>query len=382
MHRLLAPDRNVPGWIWAVSGAAVVAAVVVAWLVGPVATEGASRDQKAARPLARLGVVQDGFLVRHDSPLVREFDVHRCAVDPQRIVALIPARDAVPSLDRPAFATAGEGASVKADELVFGVKIGGEAHCYPLRLLAWHVVVNDKIAGKPVAVAFDPISNAGVAVLVDAGADGRPLQFGVSGRAYMGEGLLFDRQTNSLWSMLRGSALAGPMTGTKLRRLHVDRMTFARWRGQHAKTAVLQEDTGFDRPYEDDPYAQAVMSAGADPVNYWREQDALIAPLPKGVPLGKYGDKELVLGVEAGGTTKAYPLSEIVRAGNSLKDQVGGVDLQVKYDAHGHYATATAASGDVWTVVCFWGAWRAAHPTGQVYEAPRQAPSIGADAQA
>ena len=386
------PDRNTPGWLWGVCGAMIVAAVVVAWLL-----PAGAGQAKAGMQTAQPGVVRDGFLIREGAAEPREFDVHKCLVKPEELVALPVARGGIPAITHPVFVPAAAAQSVRPEELVLGLKIGNEARCYPLRILVWHGVVEDAYGTYPpggkapnppapfpagaggerpsslrVVVSFDPLANAGMAV--EAG----KMSLSVAGRAYGGEGLVCDGQ--NLWSLLRGKALAGPLAGTKLKRLPLERMTFAAWRQQHAKTLVLHEDTGFDRPYDEDPYAHALIGDAKTPVDYWREEGAFIAPLPKPLDLGKFRAKELVLGVDVGGVTRAYPLAELVVAGAAVEEQIGTQTVKVTYDPRAHWAAATGGTG-VFSTVCFWGVWRATHPDTTLYEAPRKKPGTAADAE-
>ena len=34
------------------------------------------------------------------------------------------------------------------------MEVGGVARAYPLRVLVWHEVVNDRLVGRPIAVSF------------------------------------------------------------------------------------------------------------------------------------------------------------------------------------------------------------------------------------
>jgi hypothetical protein len=61
-------------------------------------------------------------------------------------------------------------------------------------------------------VSYCPISGAGVAYARPL-ANGKPLVFGVSGRLYNANFLLYDRQTGSLWQQLTGEPIAGPLVG-------------------------------------------------------------------------------------------------------------------------------------------------------------------------
>ena len=55
----------------------------------------------------------------------------------------------------------------------------GEARAYPTRILVFHEIVNDTVAGEPIAISYCPLCGSGLTfrrVL-----DGKVLEFGVSG---------------------------------------------------------------------------------------------------------------------------------------------------------------------------------------------------------
>jgi hypothetical protein len=62
-------------------------------------------------------------------------------------------RGALASIDSPVYVSANE-AEMPADAWVLGVLIEGEARAYSLNLLISHEVVNDEIAGQPVAAVW------------------------------------------------------------------------------------------------------------------------------------------------------------------------------------------------------------------------------------
>ncbi len=71
------------------------------------------------------------------------------------IVTLLPP-DAIPSIDNPIFFETLEKAdAVYSDsELVLGVEIDGDARAYSVPLLSSHEIVNDTVAGDPIAVSW------------------------------------------------------------------------------------------------------------------------------------------------------------------------------------------------------------------------------------
>ena len=57
-------------------------------------------------------------------------------------------------LDQPAFLTAGETGNLSDEDLVLGLEWMGEARAYPIRMLTYHHIVNDTVAGKPLLVTY------------------------------------------------------------------------------------------------------------------------------------------------------------------------------------------------------------------------------------
>jgi hypothetical protein len=55
--------------------------------------------------------------------------------------------------DRPRFSTADQ-AKLDGDEKVIAVTIGGEARAYPIRIISYHHVINDVLAGVPIVATY------------------------------------------------------------------------------------------------------------------------------------------------------------------------------------------------------------------------------------
>ncbi len=178
--------------------------------------------------------------------------------------ALIPAaaierggspRDGIPAIDHPRFLPASR-AGLADDDRVLGLAHGGVVRAYPVAILNWHEVVNDRVAGLPVAVTYCPLCGTGVAFDARLGGAGRlAAVFAVSGLLFNSDVLLYDRGTESLWSQLMFQAVSGPLKGQRLRRLPISHTSWADWRRRHPGSEVLSRDTGFERDYHRDPYA-------------------------------------------------------------------------------------------------------------------------------
>ena len=237
---------------------------------------------------------------------------------------------------------------------VLGVSLYGSPRAYPISILVWHEIVNDHIGNHRLLLTYCPLCGTGMAFEADVG--GRSLDFGVSGLLYNSDMLLYDHQTESLWSQILGQAVSGPLEGTRLTLLPLTHTTWSDWLRRYPKTLVLSRDTGFRRDYGRDPYA-----GYADNPSIWfsvAHRDSRLDP------------KELVLGLEIDGAFKAYPFSELDLTPGSVADVLQERTVRILFDAKHRSATATDLAGtEIPSVTAFWFAWVAFHPDTQIFHA-------------
>ncbi len=70
------------------------------------------------------------------------------------IRTLLP-KDAIPSIDAPAFAKAEEAEEfMRPGEMVIGINIEGDKRAYAVPLLSSHEIVNDVVGGRAIAVTW------------------------------------------------------------------------------------------------------------------------------------------------------------------------------------------------------------------------------------
>lgn len=105
------------------------------------------------------------------------------------------------------------------------LKRNGIAKAYPLRILNWHEIVNDQFGDENIVIVYCPLCGSGTASKAQI-AD-QFLQFGVSGLLYNSDVLMFDRETQSLWSQIKARAVTGPLKGTLLPGVAVTHTTWA-----------------------------------------------------------------------------------------------------------------------------------------------------------
>lgn len=301
--------------------------------------------------------VQFAYAMAPDPEQYNGFDVSNASIPVQAIQRGGPPRDGIPSIDAPKFVTAAQGGLQDADRIL-GLNLNGVARAYPVRIMNWHEVVNDRLGPQPVVVTYCPLCGTGVAFHSVVG--GQTAVFGVSGLLYNSDVLLYDRASQSLWSQMLQTAVSGPRKGTQLQQVPLTHTTWADWRSRFPATEVLATQTGFQRDYGRDPYS------GYDRIQQLmfdvEHQDARFPP------------KEWVVGVEVNGKHKAYPFSELARAANrngELVDRVANKTLRVRYDRTHGTAEVFDESGKPWpSTMAFWFAWFAFHPKTEVLRSP------------
>lgn len=282
------------------------------------------------------------------------FDLTKSLIPIAEILPGGPPRDGIPAIDRPAYIPARETRYLKDTDLVLGVIYNGVARAYPLRVLVWHEIVNTHFDGAPVVVTFCPLCGTGLAFA--AVMDDKPLDFGVSGLLHNSDLLMYDRQTESLWSQIPGRAVTGKMAGKSLQRLAVVHLPWQDWRRQHPDSQVLSSNTGFNRDYSRDPYQ------GYD------RTERLFFPVSKSGQ--RYSSKTWVLGLESNGVSKVWPFPELAKTRGTIVDTFAGQPVEIQYDAAQETASAHDADGNLLPAVrAYWFAWYGFYPNTEVYKA-------------
>lgn len=281
-----------------------------------------------------------------------EFDFSRHSVPLDQIMAGGPPKDGIPAILTPDFVSATEAGFLDEQDRILGLADGQEAKAYPVKILNWHEIVNDWLAGKPVVVTYCPLCGTGIGF--HPVVNGRALTFGVSGLLYQSDMVMYDHQTESLWSQISMEAIAGPMTGITLTHIFLEHTTWGEWLRAHPATRVLSTQTGYRRDYRQDPY-----------LGYAQRAD-LMFPVTK--TDSRFHPKEWILGLTAGGVAKAYPFSELKKVESPLQDEVNGQRFMIRFNSDTRSASALDADGNrVPTVMAFWFAWYAFHPETEVF---------------
>lgn len=289
---------------------------------------------------ARSGAPHNGFVLKGASVPVEE------------ILRGGPPRDGIPALDHPEHVAAA-GANWPDAAQVLGVEYGGEARAYPVAILDWHELINDSVGGREILISYCPLCGTGM--VFDRKVGDQIRTFGVSGLLYHSDLLMYDHETESLWSQIASRAITGPSRGTPLVLLPSQMERWGTWRAKHPHTDVLTRNTGFRRRYGTSPYG------GYD------KSPRLLFPTPLDP---RYHPKTPTVGLRiAGGASRAYPRDEVRRAGGRVEERFEGRSVVVAWDDSERTFHVTAPEG-VEVVQGYWFAWAAFHPDSSVYRAP------------
>jgi len=180
-----------------------------------------------------------------------DFSIH--SVDLGTIFSGGPPKDGIPSIDDPRFETADDIEWLQDKEPVIFLELDGAAKAYPLQILIWHEIVNDRIGDTPVSVTYCPLCNS--SVVFDRRIDGTLLDFGTTGLLRNSDLVMYDRQTETWWQQFTGEGIVGTHTGRELKMIPSRVTAFAEFRKEHPTGAVLARPTFSPRSYGTNPYA-------------------------------------------------------------------------------------------------------------------------------
>lgn len=268
-----------------------------------------------------------------------------------------PGRDGIPAISQPSFISVSQAGFLKDDDRVLGINLNGVQKAYPVRILNYHEIVNDRFGNTAnsttVLVSYCPLCGTGMAFLSKR--NGKDFTFGVSGLLYNSDVLLYDRQTESLWSQIRKQAIAGPLKGERLQQILLEHTSWSDWRARYPKTKVLSQDTGYPRDYSRSPYE-----------GYEQSPQIMFEVTATD---GRFHPKEWVIGVEINGIFKAYPFSQLPKGLGELLDKVGGQNIRVVFDHANRSGRIYAGEKPHPSTMSYWFAWYAFHPDTLVYQA-------------
>jgi hypothetical protein len=154
--------------------------------------------------------------------------------------------------------------------------------------------------------------------------EGQTLTFGVSGKLIMNAVVMYDHQTDTLWSQFLATGVDGPLSGTRMELLPSQLTTWAAWIEQHPDTKLL--DRGIGRGRGRDPYTSYYNSSSAGVLGEENSDSRL-------------SRKDLVIGLDHGQERIAYAFKDLDGA-LAVNDTYEGAPVVITYDPDGGAAAA------------------------------------------
>jgi hypothetical protein len=233
-------------------------------------------------------------------------------VERHLIVSGGPPVDGIPAIDEPLHEPVAAVDWLEQDEPVLALVHNGVARAYPVQIMIWHEIVNDVVAGDPVAVTYCPLCNSGLAF--DRGLDGDVLDFGTAGALYQSNLVMYDRQSESLWTQLDGRAVIGVRVGSTLTQVPISTVAWSDFRLAHPDGDVLARPVVDSRPYGRNPYNTYDQRSEPIPGFFTGEVDGRLAPY------------ERVVGIDVSGDVLAIRLADLDDLG-VIEFELGGLPL-------------------------------------------------------
>lgn len=295
-------------------------------------------------------------------------------------------RDGIPPLKNPKMISAAEATWLGEGDIVFGVAIDGDVRAYPKRILAWHEMVKDRIAGRELNGVYCTL--CGAMILYDTTVNGVQHELGTSGFLYRSNKLMYDQATKSLWSTFSGTPVVGALAGKgiELQTLYGVTTTWREWKKRHPQTRVLSLDTGHARDYREgaayaDYFASDKLMFGVPRLDARLANKAEVLALrfveAPGEPLAisadyllkhrvfheRIGTRSLVVLTDAGGANRVYAAGTLRfvdwNGEDQLRDSAGGV---WKVDEGSLRGPARQTLARLPAHRAFWFGWYAAYP--------------------
>jgi hypothetical protein len=301
-----------------------------------------------------VGIV--AFIIGGTAQAQRSFDVDilaetfgfdestRKSIQLDKLMQGCPARDCIPSIDDPKYVAAANAGHVADDDLVITLAYKGEHFAFPTSVLDHHEIVNGTFAGAPLAITWCPL--CGSAVGIERTVGDTVTTFGVSGVLYNSDLVLYDRTTETLWDQIEAKGIVGPLTGEQLVLVPVSMSKWSRWRTKHPDTLVLSTDTGFDKDYSQDRYAE------------YRESTRLFMPVS--AEDDRVHAKTVVFGFTLNDGDVAITEAALARGG-SYTGEIHGDSAVITLREDGSVSMQRDGSTS-YPIRLFWFAWYTFHP--------------------
>lgn len=298
----------------------------------------------------------------------KDLDVTQSCVDLREIFQVSIDQKKFPDLEELRFTSPEEADALPEEDAVLGTSIEGEERAYPIRMLNYHVVLNDSCAGREIAVVWEPLTMTAKVFRrrvegAEVPREGGVLTFSKLALLYKGGLLLYDKASRSIWWPPAGKCLAGELSGTVLGEYPFLLAPWRVWKSRHPATTVLSTDTPFRNSYGRNLYeSYYAMEELPLPVEGW---DDHTSPFKWSQP---------VIALEAEQKARAYPLSVLAGVSGVVEDSFAGKKVVV-HEPQSRLPYPTDEQGrEIAYSFGAWFLWSVRYPAIEIYSPPRQTP--------
>jgi len=191
------------------------------------------------------------------------------------------------------------------DAYVMGVAEGNEAKAYPVRYLAYHHKLHDRLNGREILVTYCSMCRSGRVFRPEV--EGEPVTFRLVGARHY-NAVMEDSKTGTWWYQATGEAAAGPLKGSRLEEIYFEQATWKNWSRKHPNTLLMQGDPASLEIYDE----------------WFAKFDSMRSP----PDTGKINKKLWVVGIRIGENAAAYKLTDLVKY-KTVNDQVNDKPLVI-----------------------------------------------------
>lgn len=241
-------------------------------------------------------------------------------------------------------------------EILGYVDKNNNAICYPLNeLVKPRHLLNDTFLGVPLFVSYCMACRS--AMVYDPLAEGVRLHFEVLG-VYRRNMVMRDTETASIWQQGTGEAVYGKLTGKQLKYLPYQIMPIGEWLLLHPGSFIAKES----RLVRDGIFSKDRL------MRMMKITETLVAP--GRTDLTGLPPREKIFGIELNGKNKAYPVSELQRGDSRFADNIGGVEIIIRYNKTSNFfeAIEKISGRQIPVQSHWWFGWKEFHPGTEIWK--------------
>ena len=240
-------------------------------------------------------------------------------------LTLAAQKDQIHTLEYPSFITKSDASYHYYEyEPVIAITQNGQTKAYPLSVLTLYELANDTIGGMNLMITFCPMCNSAIVYNREVEVDGKKitLNFGVSGLLMHNDMIMYDKETESWWEQLMGSAVVGKLAGTTMEMIPAYLISVHDYFDRYPNGAILSPDCmtlHFDKHHHRPFYHLNHDKKHMDTAYFISEKvDPRLPPL------------ERVLDIHSHGHTTIYPFSALAHK-HVLNETFEGLNYVIFY---------------------------------------------------